>query len=182
VIARRAAILGRGVIASGVFMAPPPGTVVSLAAIGVNGHGKGIYLFRGTVAAVGTGTAQIYMQVDNGTATHRFLIFTVAASGTTNLTRTNVGGQNRLLGQVVGGVPISLGMALDGAGNAYGSLNGVVNATASTGGPASGLTTLRIGVGVGGTVPLVGSIERVRVIPDQTLDAAGIAAAVAAFT
>ncbi len=164
------------------LVGPSINTILTVAEAGLGADGKGTILFRGSLTTLATGTAQSLIQIDSGSGANRYLLS--AAGGTTQsqLTRTTASaGSTANVGALVAATLFSIGIAIDGAGGAIASLNGAA-ALSVTGGPTSGLTTLRIGAGVSGVAPIAaGSIVAVRILPGQALSAADLQAAVAAF-
>lgn len=162
--------------------APSINTVLTLAAVGLGADAKGLVLFRGSLDALATGTAQSLIQLDSGSGANRYLLSNAGGTSQAQITRTAASaGSTVNIAALTGATLFSIGLAIDGAGGAAASLNGGTVASV-TGGPTSGLTTFRIGAGVSGVAPMAGTIVAVRVIPGVTLTSAELQAAVAAFT
>jgi hypothetical protein len=163
------------------FAAPAIGTTYTLTSIGIGAGGVGTYLFKGTLDAVSTGTAQVFFQIDSGAATNRFLVQAAAGSAIHQISRTTASVAATTNGGAIAAATLFRhGMTIDGAGNAAASHDGATAITVA-GGPTSGLTTLRFGAGVAGGAPMVGSIALIRVLPGVALTAAELEDAVLAL-
>lgn len=156
-----------------------PVAAVSLSALGVAANAKGTYLLTVVITALATGTAQVLLHIDSGTTANRYLLQAAAATTIYQLSRNIASvGSTANGGALTAGVEMALGIAIDGVGGAIASLNGATTISVS-GGPTSGLTTLRLGSGPAGA-PAAGIITNLWVMPGTVLNAAALQAAVAA--
>ena len=173
---------------------PPAGTpgaatrgadlvTATLAALGLPGSGACTLLWTGVVPQAAPASAPLtLLQLDDGTANNRYLL-RVAAGGSSvavNRVTAGVAAGDAALSTMTPGTPFRAGIAIDAAGRMAGSFNGAA-AVAVTGGPTSGLTTLRVGGEVGGGNALFGEVGSLRVLTTPMSDAA-LVAAVAALT
>lgn len=158
-----------------------PFAAVPLASVGVQPNGKGTYIFTVVIAALATGMAQVLLHIDAGSTANRYLLQAAAASTIYQLSRNLASvGATTNGGNLTAGVEMSLGVTLDGLGNAVATLNGAATITVA-GGPTSGLTTLRAGSGPSGTNPTGGVMTNLWVIPGVVLSASALQAAVVAM-
>lgn len=165
------------------FVAPNPSIGASYTASehSLGAGGVATYLFKGIVTTTATGTLQALVVVDNGATTNRYLLAAAASTTQAQLTRTTASTPStQNLGALSSGVEFRIGMAVDASGGAVASLNGAATLSVS-GGPTSGLTTLRIGQASGGASTLGGSVALVRVFPGVALSAAELQTVVAAI-
>lgn len=149
----------------------------TLASLGIGGAGICTVLWSGLFPQQAVGATAVLVQIDNGTNTIRWFIDSRAADGLPRLTNSNGGVAN--LSAHAAGVPFRLGFALDGTGRGAASMNGGA-AVALTGGPSSGLTTLRLGSGATGLSNVFAETASWQVLPYAMSDAA-LAAAVGAL-
>lgn len=165
-----------------IILAPAVPTVLTLSDLGFGANALGTFMFRGTITAVGTGTAQVILQVDTGATSNRIFCQVAAGNGVTQFGRTTGGsGATTNDGSLTNGATFSVGMSIDGAGGVIGFLAGSTAVTAA-GAPTSGLTTFRIGSTVAGGGAFGGSVIKVAYRPGVALSSDALAAAVAAFT
>jgi hypothetical protein len=141
-----------------------------LAGLGIGGTGAGTYLLSGLYRA----NQSTLLSVSDGTNNNR-LTLRANTAGTAFTLEGRIGAAN-ITPVVQGGNAISAGapwrVALMLPGDGTARCVGVAGSTAViAGGPASGLTTLRIGTHEGGTSPLFGEIARAFVIPAAVPDA-----------
>lgn len=163
-----------------VLFAPAIGDSLTLASLGVPESGRGTYIFKGTLDATATGTPQTFFQIDSGATTNRYMCRAASGSVATQAVRTTAGAAATVSsGNVTAATLFAYGLSVDGAGGALATLNGGTVATV-TGGPTSGLTTLRIGTGVSAADPFVGTIALVRVLAGVVLADADLRAEVSA--
>jgi hypothetical protein len=137
----------------------------TLASLGIGANGAGTYLWSGQIPqAAPTGVNQMLLQIDDSSDANRYRIHNVAGGLTLVGGRTlaTVGSDTASLGSMVAGTPFRAGMSIDGAGRAAFSFNGGT-ALAVTGGPTSGLTTLRLGNNAAGTAAMFGETTAFRV-------------------
>lgn len=144
----------------------------TLASLGVGGNGACTVL--GTVLlgqAAPAGAEQTILQIDGGSDTNRFLLRN-PAGGTTLLAGDVLAGQATdapALGSLTVGVPFRFGITMNGTGRIAGCLNaGTVQA--ATGGPASGLTTLRIGSNAAASAPAFMELAALQLVPFAVSD------------
>jgi hypothetical protein len=137
-----------------------------LASLGIGGNGACTVLISAVLPQNAPGSLdQMLAELDDGTNNNRFRMFNVAGGGTVNIGRSLGGsGQTVPAGTMVPGTLLRIGMAIDGSGRVAGSLNGGA-VVVQTGGPTSGLTTLRIGNNATNSGPLCGLIGECRVLP-----------------
>lgn len=144
--------------------APAIGSTVTLATLGIGGNAKGTYVFTGTITDAGDGVEQIMFEIDGGTIGNRWYLRNIAANTATGLVcfLASVAGTVGLPGNIADATEFVMAVAIEGDGTARASLNGaaVVN---STGGPSSGLTTLRFGENAIGGAVMGGSIASMRI-------------------
>jgi hypothetical protein len=148
-----------------------------LAGLGVPASGACTILWSGRVQTIGNGTLQTILQLDDATNTIRWLVDNPASGG--NIRIGGSGGSTVAMGVATAGTPFRFGIAINGAGRAAGSFNGAA-AVAATGGPAAGLTTLRLGLSASGANPTFGDVLYLRVL-NTVLSDADLATQVAAL-
>lgn len=146
--------------------APAVGETVGLSKLGADGSGKGTYLFTGTITNAGDGVAeQLLFQVDDGTNDNRFYLRNPSANETITLVRLLAGAAaTGSPGSVTDATQFKVAMAILGDGSARASLNGGAVASVS-GGPTTGLLTVRFGESANGSSTLTGSLVSLRVQP-----------------
>lgn len=143
---------------------------VPLATIGISGSGLGVYLTRVLIPSGPEANQMWPAVVDDGTVNNNYAPIVVQNTNVIAITRATAGVQNSLShAPFAFGTIFNYGMAVDGAGRVAGCFNGAAP-TARTGGPTSGLTTLRVG-GSPTSSQIFGEIERFRVIPRAVSDA-----------
>ncbi|WP_203075660.1 phage head spike fiber domain-containing protein [Falsiroseomonas ponticola] len=120
------------------------------------------------------------LTIDDGTANNRYLCRCRVSTAQMAILRTTAGvaGTETTIGTMTPGTPFRWGISIDATGRMAGSFNGAT-AVAITGGPTSGLTTLRLGNNLAGTEALFGEMGSVSLIPAALSDTA-LAALVAA--
>lgn len=163
------------------YDAPANGALISLQESGIGSSGLCTVLLKVTFAAVATGIVQTLFSIDDGTSNNLFSMRQQAANTQTQVLRT-LGGvtSNTNTGAVSAGAVCRFGMSIPGDGAVRGCTNGATVITV-TGGPISGLTTLRIGNGPSGSSPLSAPAALVRVLPGIALSDADLRAAVNAL-
>jgi hypothetical protein len=144
----------------------------TLSALGVGANGActvlGTFMLPQNAPA---GNAQSLLEIDAGSILNRYLVRNDAGTAGLNLYRVTAGaGALAAGGSITAGTAFRLGISVDGAGRAAASLNGAA-AVAVTGGPTSGLTTLRIGANAIGTENMFGEVGSLRVLPYVLSDA-----------
>lgn len=171
---------------------PPPGSpgastrgadlvAASLAALGIGGNGACTVLWSGMVPqAAPAGSDQMLFQLDDGTDGNRFRVRNLAGGATIVGGRVLAGtpADAAAAGSMTPGTPFRVGAAISGGRIAV-SLDGAA-VVAATGGPSSGLATLRLGSNAANGASLFGETLALRVLP-RALDDAALAAAVAAL-
>lgn len=171
---------------------PPAGTLAAstrgadvvsaaLSALGVAASGACTLLWSGMLPQAAGGAApQTLIELSDGTLDNRILALNPAGGSLVRLQRVAAGASaSQDAGSMTAGSPFRLGLALDGTGRAALSLNGAA-AVAVTGGPAAGLTALRLGDNAAGTGPMFGETLLLRLLPG-TLSDTELASAVAAL-
>jgi hypothetical protein len=163
------------------FVAPAINSTVTLGSVGVGAGGVGTYFWKGTLTAVATGAAQVLLQVDDGSTSNRYLMSNTSASAFVQVIRVTGGASSGAnAGTASGGTEFKCGMSVAADGTALASFNGGA-AVSVTGGPTSGLTTLRFGAAASGSMLMAGTIAIVRVLAGVALDAASLDDAVLAL-
>ncbi len=111
------------------------------------------------------------LHADDGLTANRYFI-RCSTLGQLQLVRTTAGANSGALvfGTVVPGAPFRVAVSVDGTGRAAASASGGA-VFAQTGGPTTGLTTLRIGIEAGNFAPLNGYAKRLSYLPRPTADA-----------
>lgn len=152
-----------------------------LASLGIGGNGAFTVLWSGVIPqAAPAGLNQSIIELDTGSVANRFLLRNDNGGSNVTLYRVTAGAAaSAALGAMVAGTPFRLGVAFNGAGRAAGTLNGAAPGVV-TGGPSSGLTTLRQGSSALGTEAMSGETGALLVLP-YTLSDAALAARVAAM-
>lgn len=126
------------------------------------------------------GLPQSLIEIDDGTLNNRMVLRNVGGTAVAvNRANAGVAVADTSAGTMVAGTPFRVGVSIDGAGRIAASLNGSA-AVAVTGGPTSGLTTLRLGNSAGGATPMSGETSVFQVLPFSLSDA-DLAARVAAL-
>ncbi len=147
----------------------PEQASASLGALGIGAGGACTLLLSALLPqAAPSGVGQTLLQLDDGGTTARLALDNPAGGSTLRLAAA---ANTAALGSMTPGTTFRVALAIDGAGRIAASLNGAA-AIAATGGPASGLTTLRIGSQAGGANPAFGEFGLVAVLPFATPDAA----------
>lgn len=141
----------------------------TLASLGLSDSGAGTYF--GTFVATGQSTLNMTLiQLDNNGAANRYFVRQAANTLNVFLFRVTASAATSvLLGTVTAGVPFRVGMAVDGAGRVVGSLDGAAVGVL-TGGPTSGLLSIRIGAAFGGSDQLFGDVGVLRSLPRGVAD------------
>jgi hypothetical protein len=126
------------------------------------------------------GMSQMLMQIDSGGDGNRFGIRNAAGGANVVGFRSTASVlADSTAAVMTAGTPFRCGLSIDGAGRAAFSFNGGA-AVAVTGGPTSGLTTLRLGNAAAGVTALFGEVGTVQILP-AVLSDADLAARVAAL-
>lgn len=123
--------------------------------------------------AAPAGADQMLLQVDGGSDANRFRLRNAAGgSGISAGQVTGGSGSDATgLGSITPGTPFRAGITIDGAGRIAACLNGgTVHAV--TGGPTSGLTTLRLGNNAANTAAMFGEVGSLASLPFAVPDAA----------
>jgi hypothetical protein len=150
---------------------------VPLADLGIAGNGACTLLWSGVFPQQTVGYVALLFQVDAGSNASRWYVDSRASDGMPRLLSSPGGLAN--LSSHTAGVPFRLGLALDGAGRGAASMNGAP-VVALTGGPAAGLSTLRLGSTASGGNNVFAETATLRVLPTPLSDA-DLQAAVAAL-
>lgn len=122
--------------------------------------------------AAPSGIPQLLVQVDDGGANNRFMLRNATGTSAVAVNRVAggaVAGDNGV-GTFVAGTIFAAGLTIDGAGRIAGYAGSGPVAT-RTGGPSSGLTTIRVGVDSAGSSALFGEIAYLDIIPRAVSDA-----------
>ena len=130
----------------------------SLSSLGISPSGAGTYLWSGVIPQnAPTGLPQWIMQLDSGSDLNRFYVRNNGGGAAITAGRTiaGAGADATAAGSMAAGTAFRLGISVDGAGRISSSLDGGA-ATATTSGPTSGLTTIRLGSVSGGTSNMFG--------------------------
>ena len=184
--------LEQGAFASSAIL-PPVGTPgastrgadlvsASLASLGIGGNGACTVLWSGMIPqAAPSGADQTIIQIDDGTPNNRYLLRNNGGGSNVAVFRVTggTGTGAAVAGALTAGTPFRVGVAIDGAGRVAASMNGGA-AVNHTGGPTSGLTTLRLGAETSGALAMFGETLAARVLP-YALSDSDLAAAVAAL-
>ncbi len=151
----------------------PPGTTIaastrsadflsiSLSTMGVGTTGTCSLVCNGMLPqSAPSGINQSILQVDDASDNNRYLLRNDAATSSIQLYRATSGSLTSAatVGAFTTRSQFKLGMTIDGAGGVVASMNGA-SVVSQTGGPTSGLTTLRLGGSVAGD-GLNGYIDR----------------------
>lgn len=150
---------------------------VPLSNLGIAPDGACTLLWSGVFPQQMAGYVALLLQLDNGSNAVRWYVDSRASDGMPRLLNSAGGLAN--LSPHTAGVPFRLGLALDGAGRGAASMNGAA-VVALTGGPAAGLTTLRLGSTATGSNNVFAETITLRVLPIPLSDA-DLQAAVAAL-
>jgi hypothetical protein len=143
-----------------------------LSSFSIPTSGAGTYLMTVMIPQAGpSGVNETIMQIDDGTSSNRYVLRTVAGGSGIVINRVNggSGAGDVTAGTMTLGTLFRVGVTLDGAGRFAASFNG--NTVVSmTGGPTTGLTTLRLGSELSSS-QLFGEIGTMRVLPYALTDA-----------
>ena len=128
------------------------------------------------------GADQMLCQIDDGSDNNRYRIRNLAGGSTIVAGRVLAGASADAtsLGSMTAGTLFRAGVSIDAAGRIAGSFNGGT-VQAATGGPASGLTTLRLGNNAANSAAQFGENKTLIVVP-LALSDAELVAQVAALT
>lgn len=149
-----------------------------LSALGVGGGGACTILWKGMLPQnAPSGVTQALFRLDDGSTNNLFGIGNSSATSLVLERRTANSPATQTIGSMVAGTPFRLGLSV-AAGRAAASLDGAPVVTVS-GGPTSGLTTVRVGNSPSLAAPMFGEIEMLMIQP-ITLSDADLAARVAA--
>jgi hypothetical protein len=140
-------------------------------------------LFAGSLrATAASGVNQNIVQIDDGSDTNRFRMYQKGGAATIVCSRT-LGGDtsdSSSMGNMVADTTFRAGISMATTGRVAASLNGGT-VVAATGGPTTGMTTLRLGNNQSLTSPMFGDVSIVRVI-NRTLSDAELQAAVSVLS
>ncbi|HEV7266499.1 MAG TPA: hypothetical protein VGN83_16490 [Falsiroseomonas sp.] len=150
---------------------------VPLSSLGIGPEAACTLLWSGVFPVIPIGYTAIVLQVDNGSNATRWYFDSRAGDAMPRLVNSAGGLSN--LSVPTAGVPLRLGLALDGTGRRAASMNGGA-AVVQTGGPASGLSMLRLGGSATGGNNMWAETVTLRVLPTALSDA-DLQAAVAAL-
>lgn len=146
----------------------------SLASLGIAPSGActivGTFMLpQNAVTGIG---AQNLLQIDNGTGNNRYLLRNDVGSGNINIYRVTggAGTGSALAGGMTPGTPFKTALSIDGNGRISTSMNSG-SVVAHTGGPVSGLTTLRVGMNEGFSENLNGYVRGLAYLPYAVSDA-----------
>jgi hypothetical protein len=150
-----------------------------LAALGIGGPCT--ILWSGVIPHASPASApQTIIQLDASTDASRYMLRVEAGGGSVSLSRVDGGvAASIAAGTMTPGTAFRAGLSINGTGRAAASFNGAAT-VAVTGGPTSGITTLRLGNTVGNSAPMFGETGALAVLPFGMSDA-GLAARVGAF-
>ena len=154
----------------------------TLASLGIGANGACTILWSGALPqAAPSGAPQWIAQVDDGTDLNRFYVRNNGGGAVVTAGRAlaAAGADAASAGTMTPGAPFSLGLSIDGSGRLASCMNGGVVQVVS-GGPSSGLTTLRLGINASGGDAMFGETREFIVIP-YALSDANLAARVAAL-
>lgn len=144
----------------------------TLSSLGVAGNGACTVLFKGSLDAVSTGTAQALFVFGDGTDSNGVELVARTAVAELSLTRVAAGASaNAFTGTLVSGAGFSAGVSNNGAGTAACSFGGAAPISV-TGVPISGFTDFRCGARFGSGIPMAGRILALSVLPYALSDAA----------
>ncbi|WP_439597412.1 phage head spike fiber domain-containing protein [Falsiroseomonas sp.] len=144
---------------------------VALASLGLGGACT--LLWSGLLPQLATAEAdQTLLQLDNGTDSHRISLRNLAPGGGLVAGRVLAGAaaDSPSLGSITPGTPFRAALAIGGGRVAASLEGGTVQVV--TDGPASGLTTLRIGNNAANTAALFGQVGSLAFLPFAVPDAA----------
>jgi hypothetical protein len=145
----------------------------TLASRGIGGNGACTVIGTAMIPQnAPSGEDQMIVQIDDGTDNNRFRIRNLAGGATIVAGDVNAGSATDATsaGSMTAGTLFRWGISIDGLGRIASCVNGGT-VQVSTGGPTSGLTTLRIGNSLAGTAGLFGELGAIRVIPYLVTDA-----------
>jgi hypothetical protein len=143
--------------------------------------GAGTLLLGGVLPQVAPpGIDQLLLQIDDGTAENALLLRNAAGTGGFLAGRALAGAVANAAASasVTPGTPFALGLAFDGSGLSLLLRGDTEKALATT--MPTGLTTLRVGGGIGGANALFGELGELRVLPYRA-SAAEMALLLASF-
>jgi hypothetical protein len=120
--------------------------------------------------AATSGADHRILHIDDGTGNNGYQIRNFSGSNLNGQRVTGGVTTGGLIGNLTANVLFRVGMTIDGAGRVAFSLNGATPLIV-TGGPTTGLTSLRVGINFNSTFFLWGEIERFRVLPYSVSDA-----------
>lgn len=169
-----------GAFASTTALPPTPGTAArgadtataTLSGFGVGGSSVCTVLWSGVIPqSAPAAVSQNLVEIHDGTISNRFFLLNPAGGNVIRLQRATGGAAaNADPGTMTPGTLFRVGMTIRGDGTAAASFNGGAVASVS-GGPTTGLTTLRLGDNAASTAPLFGEIGTLRVLPRAVTDA-----------
>lgn len=144
----------------------------TLSSLGIAAAGRCTLLWSGVIGQAGpAGTNAAILHLDDGSGTNAFLLQQSGGSGGLTVERRLAGATaSASLGSMSVGTLFRAGVAISG-GRIAGCLNGGA-VQAVSGGPVSGLATLRIGAAPGGANALFGEVAALRLLPFALADGA----------
>ena len=144
----------------------------TLASLGIGANGACTILGSFLLPQVSPADSPILFQLDDGTNNNRFLAANNGGGGISFVVGRTLAAAyvQTAAGTAAAGTLLRVGVAINGTGRAAMSLNGGT-VQAVTGGPTSGLTTLRVGGNAGGTGPMSGEVASLSVLPFALADA-----------
>jgi hypothetical protein len=142
--------------------------------------GAGTLLLAGLLPQAAVGADQTLLQIDDGTAGNALLLRNAAGTGGFLAGRVLAGAVANAAASagMAPGTPFALGLAFDGSGLSLLLRGDSEKALATT--MPTGLTTLRVGGGIGGANALFGEVGELRVLPYRA-SAAEMALLLASF-
>ena len=122
--------------------------------------------------AAASGATQSIIQLDDGGASNRFMLRNPIPLSAVTVNRVAAGAVagDASVGTPTAGVAFAAGLTIDGSGRLAASVNGG-SVGVRTGGPTSGLTTLRVGIDSSGASALFGDIGYLDILPYPVSDA-----------
>ncbi len=144
-----------------------------LSGLGISANGACTII--GTVflpQVAGPATNQSLVEIDDGTVNNRYMIRVLAGGASVVAARVTAGvlADAASAGSMVTNQTLRFGISVDGAGKIASSVDGGA-AQAATGGPTSGMITLRVGNNAAGTAPTSGEPSGLRALPFAVSDA-----------
>jgi hypothetical protein len=152
-----------------------------LSSLGIADNGACTVLWTATHTHTGTNSSwETLLVISDGTMQNRYVVVRVSGSNTSmRLIRVTSGAESDAFGTFSAAALTRYGLTIDGAGRVALSIDGAAPIT-RTGGPSSGLTSLRVGLMPDNGLPLFGEVGTLTVLP-RVLSDAELQAAVAAL-